>query len=62
MKIVNEVPTDVNITPEKLQSVQAQLKKLGYNNIGEVAKDMSKSFKDLAVHNKITNLKPIYKS
>jgi len=61
MEIVKNVPTDANISPEKLAKAQASLKKLGYKNIGDVAIDMSNRFKDLSKFDHKVNLKPIYK-
>jgi len=61
MELVKKVPTDANINANKLAKVKADLNKLGYKDIGDVAKDMTNSFKDLAVHNQRISLKPIYK-
>jgi len=60
MEIIKEVPVDARINPEKLAEVQRQLQSLGYDDIGKVADDLSKSFSDLSVYDNPVNLKPVF--
>lgn len=50
MDIVEKAHVDVNATPEHIEMINKQLKDLKYENIGDVAKDMADSFKDLKKH------------
>ncbi len=50
MDIVEKAHVDANATPEHIEMLNNQLKDLDYKNIGDVAKDMADSFKDLKKH------------
>lgn len=50
MDIVEKAHVDANATPEHIEMINKQLKDLKYENIGDVAKDMADSFKDLKKH------------
>ena len=50
MDIVEKAHVDANATPEHIEMLNKQLKNLEYGNIGDVAKDMADSFKDLKKH------------
>ncbi|MDP3313721.1 hypothetical protein [Lutibacter sp.] len=50
MDIVEKAHVDANATPEHIEMLNKKLKDLDYKNIGDVAKDMADSFKDLKKH------------
>ncbi|MBI9040597.1 hypothetical protein [Lutibacter sp.] len=50
MDIVEKAHIDASATPEHLKMLNEQLKDLKYENVGDVAKDMAESFKDLKKH------------
>ena len=50
MDIVEKAKVDANATPEYVEMLNNKLKDLEYNNVGDVAKDMANSFKDLKKH------------
>ncbi|MDD3721980.1 MAG: hypothetical protein PHW92_05775 [Lutibacter sp.] len=50
MDIVERAHVDANATPEHIEMLNKKLKDLDYKNVGDVAKDMANSFKDLKKH------------
>lgn len=51
MKVIEDTHVDANATPEYMDMVRNKLNQLGYDNIGDVAGDMERSFGDLKEYN-----------
>lgn len=51
MKVINEANVDANATPEHLEMLKNKLNQLDYDSVGDVAKDMERSFGDLKEYN-----------
>lgn len=47
MEVINKAKVDVNATGPHLESINNELKSLGYSDVSEVSKDISKAFNDL---------------
>lgn len=50
MDIVENAHVDANATPQHIKMLNNKLKDLNYDNLGDVAKDLANSFKDLKKH------------
>ena len=51
MKVIEDAHVDANATPEYMDMVRNKLNQLEYDNIGDVAGDMERSFGDLKEYN-----------
>lgn len=47
MEVISKAKTDARATPQEIESLNNQLKKLGYKDVGEVSKDIANEFKNL---------------
>jgi hypothetical protein len=52
MKVIDKAKVDVNASGAHLEGMNNELKSLGYADVGEVSKDISKAFDDLKVFDK----------
>lgn len=47
MEVIKSAKTDANASSESIENLNNKLKNLGYNDVGEVAKDIANEFKNL---------------
>jgi hypothetical protein len=47
MEVIKSAKTDANASPASIENLNNKLKNLGYNDVGEVASDIAKEFKNL---------------
>ncbi|HOO95457.1 MAG TPA: hypothetical protein PLH60_06940 [Proteiniphilum sp.] len=61
MEVINKAKVDVNASGAHLESINSELKSLGYSDVTEVSKDISKAFNDLKEFDKTNPADSLFK-
>jgi len=61
MEVINKAKVDVNASGAHLEQINNELKSLGYSDVGDVSKDISKAFNDLKEFDKTNPAGSLFK-